>query len=161
MLIRTRLIVYLIKGKWLNFYFNAFCFFRIRFWKGQHDPFLTKIDKISFVFKESCCLWVFSPRIWNVLSMCFSLKNLLRHFKKKMEKDPEITKKLFFLFYFWVENMRSPNIRDCPLNNSLNPRCLSMPYGSMVSRLFYKDHRRDVLVRIQSNYFLYLKIFKK
>ena len=25
-----------------------------------------------------------------------------------------------------------------------------MPCGSMVSRLFYKDHRKDILVRIRS-----------
>ena len=46
--------------------------------------------------------------------------------------------------------MLSPNIRDCPLNNSLNPRCLRMLYGSVVSRRF------SVLIR--SNYFLYLMI---
>ena len=38
--------------------------------------------------------------------------------------------------------MLSANIRDRPLNNSLNPRCLSMPYGSMVLRRFYKDDKR-------------------
>ena len=95
-----RLIVFLIKGKWVNVYFNAFCFFRIWFWKGQHNPFHTKIDK-SFVFKESCCFWVFSPRIWSVLWMRFSLKNLLHQFKK-WRNGPEITKKLFsVLFLGW------------------------------------------------------------
>ena len=90
------LIVFLITRKWVNFYFSAFCFFRIWFWTWQHDPFHTKIDKLaSFVFSKSCCLWVFSPRIWNVFWMCFSLKNLLHHLKKWRD-DPEITKKLFF-----------------------------------------------------------------
>ena len=50
-----RLIIYLITGKWLNFYFNAFFSFRIWFWKGQHNPFHTKIDKFSFFLKKESC----------------------------------------------------------------------------------------------------------
>ena len=123
--------------KMVKFYFSAFCFFRIWFWKGQHDLFHTKIDKFSFDFKESCCLWVFSPRIWNVLWMSFSLKNLLHHLKI-WKDDPDITIKLFFWGFLDWKYAKS-NIRDCPLNNSLHPlRCSSIPYGSMVSRRFYK-----------------------
>ena len=122
-----RLIVFLITGKWVNSYFYAFCLFRIWFWKRQHDQFHTKIDKFSF----------FSPRIWSVLWMRFSL-----HRFKKWGDDPEITKKLYFSFIFGVENMPSPNIRGCPLINSFkNPRCLRMLYGSVVSCQFYKDHK--------------------
>ena len=63
--------------------------------------------------------------------------------------------------------MLSPNIRDCPLNNSLNPQCLSMPYGSVVSRRFYKDHRKtgwfeygQIIFYILS-FFLHLRVLKK
>ena len=55
-----------------------------------------------------------------------------------MEKRPRYN--LFiFLFYFGVENMLNPKIRDCLLNYSLDPQYLSMPYGSVVSRRSYKD----------------------
>ena len=95
-----RLIVFLITGKWVYFYFSSFCFFRIRFWKGQHDPFHTKIDKFSFVFKESCCLRVFSPRIWSVSWMRFSLKNLL-HRLKQWRDDAEMKSYFSVLFLGW------------------------------------------------------------
>ena len=151
------LIVFLITGKWVNFYFNAFCFFRIWFWTWQHDPFHTKIGKCSFVFKETHCLWVFSPRIWNVLWMRFLLKNLLHHWKIWRD-DPKITKKLFFYFIF-VLKICCPNIRDYCLNHSLNARSLRMPCGSVVSRRFYKDQWMNILVRIRSNLVLRLELF--
>ena len=58
-----------------SLHFN--CFFSIQSWIKQH----TKIDKFNLGFNESC-LWVFSTRIWNVLTMRFSLKNLLHHLNK-------------------------------------------------------------------------------
>ena len=61
-----------------------------------------------------------------IMDAFFLLMNLLSKLRK-WKDDPEISKKLFFLFYFWVENMQSPNIRDRPLNKSLKPRYLSMP----------------------------------
>ena len=82
------LIVSLINGKCINFfYFNVICFFRIIFWIGKHDLVHTKIDKFTFVFKESCCLWIFSTWIWNVSWMRFSLKNYCLNLKK-MERWP-------------------------------------------------------------------------
>ena len=78
------------------------CFFKIWFWIGQYDSFHTIINKFYFVFKEFCCLWVLSPRIWNVLWMRFSKMNLL-HQLKKWRDDPEIPKKLFFCFIFGLK----------------------------------------------------------
>ena len=101
-----RLMVFLITGKWVNFYFNEFCFFRIWCWTWQHDPFHTKIDKCSFVFKEYHCFFVFSPRIWNVLWMRFSLKNLLHHLKIWRD-DPEITKSFFSILSLWRKYAKS------------------------------------------------------
>ena len=92
-----RFIVFLITRKWVNFYLSVFCFFRKWFWIKQHDPFGTKIDKFNFLKKESCCIWVFSPRIWNVLWKRLWLTNL-QHQLKKWRDDPEITKKLLFCF---------------------------------------------------------------
>ena len=109
-----RLIVFLITGKWANFYFNAFCFFKIWFWTWQHDPFHTKIEKFSFVFKESCCLWVFSPHIWNVLWMHFSLKNSLHHLKNWRD-DPDMTKKLFFCFISKHTGLSFKSIFKCSM----------------------------------------------
>ena len=70
------LIVILITGKWIwkNKNFIAFLF-------GQHYPFHTKIDKFNLVIKESCCLWVFSPRIWNVSWMPFFRKKFTASYK--------------------------------------------------------------------------------
>ena len=128
--------------KMSNFNWIAFCFYSLWFWIGQHDQYHTKTDKFSFVFKESCCFWVFSPLIWNVLWMHFSEKNLMHHLKKRGRDDPDISNKVIFLFYVWAV---SPNIRDSPLNNSLN-RCYSwMPYGSVVSRRFLKDRLKAIL----------------
>ena len=76
-----------------------FCFFRIWFWTWQHDPFHTKIDKFSFVFKESCCLWVFSPRIWNAQWMHFSQKNLLHQLKNE-EMTQKQLKSIFSVLIF-------------------------------------------------------------
>ena len=71
-----------------------------------------------------------------------------------MEKRPRYN--LFiFLFYFWVENMLSPKIRDCPLNNSLDPQYLSIPVQ------WYRGGLIKILVRFRSNYYSYLKIFEK
>ena len=71
------LLVFLITGirKWFNFSLNVFCFFRIWFWIGQHDPFLTNIDKFNFVFKVSCCLWIFSRFVFNERIYCINGKN--------------------------------------------------------------------------------------
>ena len=113
-------IVFLFTVKWVKFGLNVFCFFRKWFWIRQHEPFGTKIDKFQFVFKESCCLWVFSPRIWNVLWMRFWLKNLL-HQLKKWRDGPEITKKLLFCFIFGLKIWSCPNVRFCPLNNTFKP----------------------------------------
>ena len=99
-----RLIVFLITGKWVNYNFIAFCFFSIWYWIGQHDPFLLKIDKFKLFFKEYCCIWVFYPRIWNILWMRFSANNLLHHFKK-MERWPRDIQKVIFLFYVLVALM--------------------------------------------------------
>ena len=77
-----RFIVFFITGKWVNVYLIVFRFFRKWLWIRQHDPFGTKIGKFNFVFKEYCCLLVFSLRIWNVLWMRFWLKNLLHQLKK-------------------------------------------------------------------------------
>ena len=132
----------------------------MHFVSSEYDPewdktihFIGNSTNLSLYFKESCCFWVFSPRIWNVLWMRFSSKNLLRQIEKWRD-NPEITKT--FLFYFWDENMPSPNIRYCPLNNTLNERYLSLSYGSVVSRRFNNE---DFLVRIRSNYFFILWFF--
>ena len=137
----------MITWKRVNFHFNAFCLFRVWFWTWQHDPFHTKIDKFWFVFKKSYWLWVFSRRIWNVLWMRFSLKNFLHHLKKWRD-DPEITKKLFFCFIFGLK-----------ISSNVLSRCLRMLYGTVVSRRFYKDQWKNILVRIRSNHVLRLKIF--
>ena len=149
------MLVFLITGKLLKYYQSVFCFVKKWIWIGQYDPFHTINDKFYFVFKELCCLWVLSPRIWNVLWMCFSKMNLL-HQLKKMERWPRDTQKVIFLFYFWVENMLSPNILDCPLNPTLNYWYLRLPFtqrfrvGSVVI-----PKKKDVLVRIRSNYLFY------
>ena len=80
-------LIFLITGKWVYFNFIAFCFFRMWFWTWQHDPFHTKIDKFGFGFKECFCLWVFSPRIRNVLWMRFSAE-FTASILKKMERWP-------------------------------------------------------------------------
>ena len=102
------------------------------------------IDTFYLVLKEFCCLWVLSPWIWNVLWVRFSKINLL-HQLKKMERWPRDTPKVF-LFYFWVENMPSPNIWDWPLNPTLNNR-------------FRRNILRDVLVRIRSIIFFFFLFF--
>ena len=114
------LIVLMNTGKLVNFFLNVFCFFRIWFWIGQHDPIRTKLDKFfNYVFlKETCCVWVFFPRTWNVLLMRFSRKNL-KHKFEKMERWPRDNQKVIFLFYFLVENEISPNIWGFSLNNNL------------------------------------------
>ena len=107
-----------------------------------------KIRQFYFVFKEFCCLWVLSPRIWNVLWMRFSKINLLRR-SKKWSDNPD-TKKVIFLIYFWVENMLSPNIWDW--NPILNTWYLRMPLVSVVSRRFSKNLWEELLVRMRLNY---------
>ena len=97
-----RLMVFLVTGKFIIFYQHVFCFFKIWFRIGQYDPFHTIIDNFYHVFKEFRCLWVLSPRIWNVLWMCFSRRNFL-HQLKKWRDDPEIPKKLFFCFIFGLK----------------------------------------------------------
>ena len=59
-----RLIVYLITGKWIYIYFNAFCFFRM-----QHDPFHTKIDLLYLGFVSSnlkCVMGAFFTKEFTV-----------------------------------------------------------------------------------------------
>ena len=73
--IAIRLIIFLNIGKLIKFHQNVCCFFKIWFWTGQYDPFYTIIDKFYLIFKEFCCLWVLSLRIWNVLKMHVSKKN--------------------------------------------------------------------------------------
>ena len=51
---------------------------------------------LLFKKKEFCCLWVLSPRIWNVLRMRFSKKYLM-HQLKKWRDDQEISWKLSYL----------------------------------------------------------------
>ena len=135
-----RLIVFLNTGKWVNSYFSRFCFFRIWFWTWQHDLFHMKIDKYRFVFKESYFLWVFSPQIWNVLWMGFSLKNLLYHLKKWRD-DPEINKKLFFCFIFGLNMSKHMGLSFKSLLKGL---MFKMPYGSVVSRRFYKYQLKNI-----------------
>ena len=96
-----RLIVLLNTGKLVKFYQNIFCFFNIWFWLGQYVPFHTIMDKFYFVLKVFCCLWVLSPRIWNV----FFEKDFNASIKK-MEKWHRDTQKVIFLFYFWVEKSK-------------------------------------------------------
>ena len=96
-----RLTVFLNLGKLIKIYQNEFCFFKIWFWMGQYDPFHTIIDKFYFVLKKICCLWVLSPRIWNVLWMRFSKRNL-KHQLKRWRDDPEIPKKIFFFSFFFL-----------------------------------------------------------
>ena len=68
----------MITGKLLKLYQNVFCFNRA----------IRPISNFTlFFFKEFCCLWVLSPRIWNVLWMHFSKMNLL-HQIKKLNDDP-------------------------------------------------------------------------
>ena len=106
-----RLIVFLITGKLVKFYKNVFCFFKIWFWIGQYDQFHTIIDKFYFVLEEFWCLWVLSPRIWNVIWMHLSKMNLLHQLKNWRDDPwPRDTPKIIFLFYFGVENMLSQNI---------------------------------------------------
>ena len=94
-----------------------FLFFKIWFWIGQYEPFQTIIDKFYSVFKECCCLWVLSPRIWNMLWMHFSKMN----FRHQLKKNGEMTYRYQKISgFFLVENILSPNIWDCPLNPTLN-----------------------------------------
>ena len=140
-----RLLVFLSTGWLIKFYQHVFCFFKIWFRKGQYDPFHTIIDNFYHVFNEFCCLWVLSPRIWNVLWMRFFQKWIFASIKK-MER---------FLFYFWVEDMLSPNIWYCHLNPTLN----RLPFGSEVSRRFRRNILlENVLVRLRSNH-LFLNDF--
>ena len=136
-------------GKLVKFDQNVFSFFKIWFWKGQYDPFHTIIDKFYFVFKNFCCLWVLSPRIWNMLWMHFSKMNF-RYQLKKMERWPRDTKR--FWGFFLVENMLSPNIWDCPLNPTLNTWYKRLPSCSEVLHRFRSE---DVLVPIRSNFYSY------
>ena len=94
------LIVFWMIGKWVNLYFNAFCFFRIWFWKGQHDLFHTRLTNLALFLKN--LVFSGSPlhEIWSVSWMRFSLTNLL-HFKWR--DDPEITKMLCFGFIFGLK----------------------------------------------------------
>ena len=134
-------------GKLVKFYQNVFCFFKIWFWIGQYDPFYTIIDKFYFVFKECCCLWVLSPRIWNMLWMRFS-KMIFGINKKNGEVNHRYPKS-YFLFYFLVENLLSPNIWDCPLNPTLNTWYKRLPSGSEVSeRMFWFEYGQIILFSI-------------
>ena len=91
---------------------NCILFLQIWFWKGQmlteYDPFHTIIDKFYLVFEG------------NLLSLGLVSTNLkcvtdaFSKFKftasiKKIERWSRDTQKAIFLFYFWVENILSPN----------------------------------------------------
>ena len=67
-----------------------------------HYWFDMKIDKLSIVFKESYCLWVISPRIWNVL--CF-LPILVEISTVVLEKQ---IKNFIFSMYFLFFVIISP-----------------------------------------------------
>ena len=60
-----------------------------------------------------------------VMNAAFFIKELTGSIKKI---DIEVS----FLFYFWFENMQSPNIWFCPLNNTLKPLYVSLPFGPVV-----------------------------
>ena len=102
--------IYKILPKW-------FCFFKILIWIWQYDTFHTIIDKFSFVFKQFRCLWVLSPRIWNVLWMRFS-----KWFTASI-KNGEMTQrypKSYFSVLFWSRKYVKSKHLDCPLNPTLN-----------------------------------------
>ena len=94
-----RSIVFLIIDKWMNFYLNVFCVFSKWLWIRQYGSFGTKIDK----FRETCCLLVFSPRIWNC-NGCVLYQRIYCINKKKWERWPSNNLKVTFLFYFWVKS---------------------------------------------------------
>ena len=55
-----RLIVFLITGKWVNFYFNAFCF--SEYDSGQHDHFIRKLTNLALFLRILLSLgFNFSP----------------------------------------------------------------------------------------------------
>ena len=130
-----RLIVFLITGKLVKFDQHVFCFLKIWFRIGQYEPFHTIIDNIYFVFIE----FVVSGSCLHEFEMCYGCV-----FQKRIYciilKNGEMTQRylksnLSVLFLGWY-NIPNPNIRDCPLNNSLNLRYSWMPYCSVVSRRF-------------------------
>ena len=111
------LIVFLIVGKWVNFTLNVFLFLqnmilnratRTNSYENRWFNFLKKLVVSGSSLHESeMCYWcVFHERIYCI--------------NEKMERWPRDNQKVIFLFYSWVENMLSPYIRDCSLNNTLN-----------------------------------------
>ena len=84
---------------------------------GQYDPFHTTIDKFYFVFNEFWCIWVLYPRIWNVLWMRFSKKNLL-HQLNRWKDHSEIPKKLLFSFILGLKICYvQTDIKSCRLTS--------------------------------------------
>ena len=87
------------------------------FWIGQYDPFHTIIvsinhtiiDKFYFVLKKICCLLVLPPRIWNVLWMRFSIKNLL-HQLKNGEMTQRYQKSYFSVLFWGWNNAKSKHM---------------------------------------------------
>ena len=59
------------------------------------------------------CLGLVSTNLKCVIDEFF--KNEFTASIKKTERWPKDTIRVIFLFYFWVENMSSPNIWDCPV----------------------------------------------
>ena len=92
------LIVFLITGKFVKFYQNVFCFFKIWFWIGQYHSFHTIFDKFYFLFKDFCFLWPLCLHEFEMWYGCVLKKKNLLHQLKKLRDDPEIPKKLFFWF---------------------------------------------------------------
>ena len=118
----------------------------IWFWIGQYDQFHTIIDKFYLVFKEFCCLWVLSPRIWNVLWMHLWEMNLLQQLKKWRD-DPEIPKELFFCFIFGMK---------IHMWLSFKSHFKHVVLKDEVSRRFRCNILwEDVMVRIRSNYLFF------
>ena len=117
--------------KMSKFYFSAFCSFRIWFWIEQHDTFRTKIDKIAFVFEESCCLRVFSPGDLKFILDAFSLKNLLHHIRKWRAK------KIIYLFIFWLK-------MDCPFKQSITKHGYRIGFIKITEIIFWFEYGQNI-----------------
>ena len=110
-----RLKLFLITGKWVIFTSMHFVSSNYMFdYKQDNTTIYIRRLTLAQFLRILLSLGLLSGDLKFILD-AFSLKNLL-HYIKKWRVDPEITKKLsYFLFYFWVENMLSPNIRDLTL----------------------------------------------
>ena len=62
-----------------------------------------------FCFEQSCCLWVLSTHIGNVLRMSFSENNLMQQLNRR-KYDPEIPKCKFSVLFLGWKNPKSKHM---------------------------------------------------